>query len=163
LKEATLSESEIAEAWQALPYERLGLTRTECFADCPEYSFVFIRASGGDSRARALYEGQSGVPDLGIYEGSISLRQYAELCLLTDRLGFLELDAEYRAPWPGDASAIIDVRHSSGEHQVVDYGRQGPPELIALELAFDGAAANISWQPVPPDDAEDAEDGLAEE
>ncbi|HKO91205.1 MAG TPA: DUF6438 domain-containing protein, partial [Polyangiaceae bacterium] len=158
--------SEIAAAWEALPYERLGLTRTECFADCPEYSFVFIRASGGDSRARARYEGRAQVPELGVHEGSLSLRQYAELCLLTDHLGFLELEPEYRAPWPGDASAILEVRHATGDHQVVDYGRQGPPELIALELAFDGAAAGVPWQPLPPEDAEGApgsQDGVAEE
>jgi len=145
---ASLSPSELTAAWQGLAYERIGLTRTSCFSNCPEYSLVFIRGNGDETRARVLYNGTSAVPNLGAFEGAIGIREYAELCRIADRLDVLELEPEYRAPWPGDASAIVEVRHVSGDFRLVDYGRQGPAELTAFEWALDGAAMGIDWQPL---------------
>jgi hypothetical protein len=88
------------------------------------------------------------VPNLGAFEGGLGIREYTRLCQIADRLGLLELEPEYRAPWPGDATAIVEARHVTGDRSVIDYGEQGPSELIALELALDGAAASIEWQPL---------------
>jgi hypothetical protein len=149
LQQSSLSPNEITAAWSGLQYERIGLTRTRCFSHCPEYSVLFIRGSGEETRARVLYEGRAAVPNLGAFAGGLGIREYARLCQIADRLGLLELASEYRAPWPGDASAIVEVRHLTGDHAVVDYGGQGPSELTALELSLDGAAASVDWQPVP--------------
>jgi hypothetical protein len=151
LQQSSLAPSEIEAAWAGLKYERIGLTRTSCFSNCPEYSVVFIRGKGEEARARSLYEGRAAVPNLGAFEGGLGVREYARLCQIADQLGLLELEPEYRAPWPGDASAIVEARHVTGEHRVLDYGEQGPSELIALELALDGAAAGIDWLPPQPE------------
>jgi len=149
LKEQSLSQSELADAWERLPYERIGLTRTACFTGCPEYSLGFIRGSGDDTRAHAVYDARRNVASIGAFEGSITLHAYAQLCQLVDQLGIITLEPEYRASWPGDSSAIVDVRHTSGDYEIVDYGAQGPPRLIGVQLAIDGSARGIDWEAIP--------------
>lgn len=156
LTEPPLSSDELGNIWSNLPYARIGLTRSACSADCPEYALVFMRGEGTDSRALARYLGESNVDRLGIFEGSIDIRIYAQLCQLFDAVNFVSLAPEYRPSWTGDATATVSAFRGASYYEVADTGGQGPPGLIGLELALDGSAQGIAWQAVPNEVESDA-------
>lgn len=146
LKDRSILQQELAETWAALPYERIGLTRTDCLGGCPAYSLAFVRGSGEATRATAAYEGVANTEMQGAFEGTLSLRDYAQLCQLVDHLGFVDLEPAYRALWADDASATVLVNTEMGVLEVLDYGNQGPPELVALQLSIDGLSRSIKWE-----------------
>jgi hypothetical protein len=156
LAERALSPDELVGIWSHLPYERIGLTRSACFAACPEYELVFIRGKGMDSRAGARYQGDSHVDRVGVFDGSIGIREYAQLCQLVDALGFTSLPPEFRPSWTGDSTATVSVLQGTSLYEVADTGGQGPAGLIGLELALDGTAQAVAWEAVPVETPSDA-------
>jgi hypothetical protein len=147
LERQSVSQDELPRIWADLPCERIGMSRLACNANCPVYDITLIRGSSDETRARVLYTGHENVDRAGEHEGTVGLRSYARLCQLVDQLGFVELESEYRAPWDGDAAAIVRVSHATGAYEVLDYANQGPPELVALELAIDGTTGSATWEP----------------
>jgi hypothetical protein len=87
----------------------------------------------------------SGAEREGSFVGGTSLWDYGRLCELLDRLGFLGFDENYAAPWTDDETVVVEVSDASGVHRVLDYGHQGPPELMALQLAIDAIAERVEW------------------
>jgi hypothetical protein len=153
------SSDELGGIWSNLPYARIGLTRGACSAGCPEYALVFIRGGGTDSRAVARYEGQSNVDRLGVFEGSVDIREYAQLCQLFDSLGFVSLAPEYQPSWTSNealATVTVSAVRGPNYYEVADTGEQGPLSLIGLELALDGRAEGVAWGAVPDEVQPDA-------
>lgn len=146
LRGAGIVEQDMPALWAALPYDSISLTREGCFGTCPIYQVTFRRGIGiGEGSAR--YSGEAYVDRQGEHDGGIDLWTYARLCELFDSLEFLDLRASYAAEWTDDETVIVEVSTASGAHQVLDYGHQGPPELVALQLAVEAISERIEWAP----------------
>jgi hypothetical protein len=145
LRAGGLGYDEMAAAWAALPFDSITLARSGCFGSCPVYEVTFARGEGMGAGS-ALYQGDAYVEREGSFEGSIEIWDYARLNELFDHFGFLRLPEGYAAQWTDDETVRVEVSTGSSTHQVLDYGHQGPPELVALQLAIDAIVERIDWQ-----------------
>ena len=129
------------EVRNGIPCESVTLRRTSCFGNCPSYSVTFNRSG------EAVYEGVSHVDMKGIYNGEVGLFDFGRLCYAIERIGFLEMEKDYIAPWTDDSAAIVRVENAgSGQvSEVSDYGRQAHPEFWLLTNTIDSLSKRIDW------------------
>ena len=135
--------SDIANLWEALPYDSIELERTPCLGECPIYRVMFRK--GGE----AEYHGTAHVERQGVWTGKIDIFSYGRLCFLIDDLRFRELSPRYAASWTDSATVDITVVPTSNRTRVTvsEYGGVGPPSLWAVQLSIDGVAESIDWEP----------------
>jgi hypothetical protein len=145
LRAGSVGYDEMDAIWAGLPYRSIRLTRSGCFGSCPAYEVAFTPGSGMDAGS-ATYEGKAYVEREGSFEGAIDVWDYAHLCELLDHLGFVELDENYSSQWSDDESITVEASDASGLHRVLDYGHQGPPELVAVQFAIEAVTEKIDWQ-----------------
>jgi hypothetical protein len=139
-------EEGLAPEWADLPYDSIQLERQPCFGTCPVYTFQLFRSLSPEAPGRAEYEGIDYAEREGTFEGEVDRFDYARLCQLLEYFGFEDFEPSYTGNWTDDSTVIVTVRRPGSEHTVSDYGRQGPPELQALQLAIDAVAEKIEWE-----------------
>ena len=141
LYDGGIDHEEVPHRWRDLPYESITLERQGCFGTCPVYTATLRKGGEAD------YKGEAFVDHQGHWAGEIDIWDYARLCYLIDELRFSELATRYAAPWTDSETVVITVVPSKGGPAlaVSEYGGYGPPELWALQLAIDAAAARVKW------------------
>ena len=144
LREGGIYGGQEPAVWDALPYTSIRLERHGCFGGCPVYSVELTRGSGYGA-GRAEYTGELYVDRAGSFDGEIDIFSYGYLCQLLDELGFAGMDENYAAQWTDDSTVVVQATTADGTHRVQDYGRQGPPQLFALQLSIDATANLIEW------------------
>ena len=145
LRDFGLTEDEMPAIWAGLPYESITLAGGGCFGSCPIYEVTLTRAVG-IGPGSASYQGDAFVEREGSFEGTIDLWSYGQLCELFDHLGFRDLEEDYSVDWTDAETLILEARGPAGLHRVIDYGHQGPPELVALRLAVEATVEHIEWE-----------------
>jgi hypothetical protein len=141
-----------ANAIQArLPHDAVALSSSGCYGICPIYS-VELRRDGS-----ALYRGERFVERIGTFRGTVSLRDYARICVFLERFAFDELAPRYDGitfadgtgvMWTDDNTITIRTVGSGGtEKRVADYGRVAPPEFQAVQLLIERTIEGIAWEP----------------
>ncbi|SRR6266481_5874787 len=123
-----------------LPYESITLERTGCFGTCPIYRVTLWRSG------KAELEAKRHLPKLGNFSGEVDLSDYARLCYALDRLHFNEFEADYRAAWTDDSTAIVTATRAAGQKRVSDYGQVGPIELWTIQELIDGIRERVEWK-----------------
>lgn len=158
--------------WKGLPYDSISLERGGtggCFGACPTTTVILYRATvpgvrptpcraapcppDGEARGRAelhIEEGTIANPAARatrISDGSVRLREFANLSYLLYRARFLELPNEYVCRGcPADrAYTVLSVVSGGKTKTVIDYGVERPVELWAIQQAFDSVSRNITW------------------
>jgi hypothetical protein len=147
LRAGSVASGEEAAVWAGLPYTSIRLERHACYGACPDYSVEFTRGSGDSFTGPAEYIGVSDAERIGSFSGQIDFFSYGYMCQLLDELGFQSMDANYAAQWTDDSTVVLQATRADGTHRVEDYGRQGPPQLFALQLSIDATAALVEWTP----------------
>jgi len=133
---------------QAIPDDFLiTLARTSCFGMCPVYSVTI------DAKGRVTYEGKKFVRVEGRQSDQIPVTQVAELMATVQRVGFFELDDEYRVVRNADGTTtmvtdlpttFVTVTSGGRTKRIQDYF--GAPEpLHQLEKQIDEAARTKRW------------------
>jgi hypothetical protein len=156
LRQGGIGIDETRVIWAGLPYSSISLERQGCFGTCPIYTVTFSRGSG-ESAGLASYVGERYAARDGAFDGAIDIWAYGHLCELLDSLDFFGLEENYAAEWTDDATVIVEASGAAGSHRVLDYGRQGPAELVALQLAIDATADRIEWSGVGNESAPPAD------
>jgi hypothetical protein len=112
----------------ALPISSIKLERSACFGTCPVYSVTIF------SDGRVQYEGKEFVKEKGARTGAISAREFSELATKVERIGFLKLQAAYRAPVTDLPTTTVTVTRGRESKSVEDYfgAPQGLHDLEAL-------------------------------
>lgn len=146
LRQGGVSTDDLPATWGALPYASFSLSRGGCYGTCPIDTVTFTRGSGVGNGS-AEYEGQAYVEREGSFVGEIDLFDYGRLCELFDALGFERLEPNYAANWTDDETVVVSATVDSETYRVEDYGHQGPPELVALQLALEAITERIDWEP----------------
>jgi len=94
----------------------------------------------------AEYQGTKHVSRIGTFVGRVQFYDFAQLALLAERAGFMNLRERYAADWTDDATTSLTIRGRTGKDKTIeDYGSFGPPELWALQRAIDGVVESIRW------------------
>ncbi|MEO8295367.1 MAG: DUF6438 domain-containing protein [Gemmatimonadota bacterium] len=124
-----------------LPYDSISLKRDPCFGTCPQDEATLYR----DSRAR--YVGIRFVDNIGTYQGHVSLQDYARLCYMLDRLGYMTLPDSFAAPYTDQPTLTLTAhRTPGGLKSVRDYGPIGPVELWSLRELMIAVTGKIQWE-----------------
>lgn len=144
-----LSGEQVQEAWAGLPYSTIRLERKGCYGTCPIYNLELNRGSGTESEGPAAYHGVAYTTREGHYSGNIGLWDYGRLCQLLDRYQFMNLDEEYSADATDLSGVTIQAERLGNVHRVLDYGNQGGPDLVALQLSIDAIGDRIEWTASP--------------
>ncbi len=139
LLQGGVSYEEMDDVRRGLPYGRIEFERTPCYGSCPSYAVVLNRDGS------ATYDGRAFVEREGLHRGEIDIFEFARLSLLIDRFRLGDMDPEYAANWTCDTTAIIRVHDADRVIAVSDYGRVGPIELWAIQMAIDAVVDRIEW------------------
>lgn len=147
-----LGEEDASEIRGRLPWDAVGLSSSGCYGTCPVYS-VELRRDGS-----ASYRGERFVERIGEFRGTVSLRDYARICVFLERFAFDELAPDYAGltfadgtgvMWTDDNTVTIRALGRDGaEERVSDYGRVAPPEFEAVQLLIERTVERIAWEPV---------------
>ena len=123
------------------------LSRTSCFGPCPIYAVSI------DAKGAVKYEGKKFVRVTGVQADQIPVSQVAELAATVKRIGFFEMNDEYRVIRNADGTTtmvtdqpttFVTVTMDGRSKRVEDYF--GAPELLhQLERAIDEAARTARW------------------
>ena len=132
---------DIKKEWARVPYKRLTINYSPCFGECPVYRVEFLK--GG----KATYIGDRHSSLIGKYIGKIDVYSYTLLCSLLERIEADEMTS-YMANWTDDATITIAFETENENFGIADYGKQGPPELIAYHALFNKIIDEINWKPV---------------
>ena len=95
------SKSHQDAAYRSLPFTAISITHDGCFGLCPVYTAT-IRLDG-----LSTYEGKEHVERVGRFTGDVDLSDFAQLCLLIERSGFMNLADRYAAPWTDDETVTV--------------------------------------------------------
>jgi hypothetical protein len=141
IQDSGVDRDKIAATWDALPYTKIELERTECFGTCPSYIVTFN--AGGS----AHYVGRAYTAQTGEFDGEVDLTDYGRLCWLIERFDLLAGPQRYSANWTDAPTTLIRIQlRETGETiHISDYGDQGPVELWALFNAVDAVSGRIQW------------------
>jgi hypothetical protein len=143
-----------------------------CVGACPFTTVTFYRSTvsgiampapcrtapcpsgSGEVRGRAELRTVEGVSDAltspratRISEGSVRLREFANLSYLLHKLQFLALpDVYHCVSCPADrVCATVTVVAGGKAKAVTDYGLERPVELWAIQQAFDSVSTRTQW------------------
>jgi hypothetical protein len=61
----------------------------------------------------------------------------------------MNLDEEYSADATDLSGVTIEAERLGNVHSVLDYGNQGGPDLVALQLSIDAIGDRIEWTATP--------------
>ena len=122
------------------PYESISMRRTPCDGICPVYEITFYRT--GKVEFNAIRH----LPQLGEFSGVLDPLTYGRLCYFIEKINFSGLQPEYLAGWTDDTACIVTVTSANGKKTVMDYGRQGPIELWALQETIDALRYELKWK-----------------
>lgn len=142
LYSGSIGYDEIDNAWNALPFTKIELERTECLGSCPSY--VVSLSAGGT----ASYHGRKHTSRIGTFDGEVEIWDYGNICWMIERFKLLDQPRKYHANWTDSPTAIIRItlRDSNDTIEISDYGGQGPIELWSLFNAADSVANRIEWK-----------------
>jgi Domain of unknown function (DUF6438) len=118
------------------------LERTPCFGSCPVFAMTLHPGGTAD------YFGKMHVAKLGHYRGNFHPDDFARLSQLLEARGFFGLRPRYARAVTDMATVITRVKRGDTTTKVEDYGRAGPLDLWAIEMAITGVAADIDWKKV---------------
>ena len=136
------SRGQVAEA-----ISEVTLERHPCNLDaCPAYRLT-LRRDG-----TATYVGERNVPRIGRYRSTAQAdrpleAEFARLAKLIAAHNYLEMSDVYNPGQIVDGGTVsTGVVHHGRRKTVRNYASQGPVELYGIEMAIDGAAANMRWE-----------------
>jgi hypothetical protein len=126
---------------------QISLQRTACFGACPIYT-VSIYPDG-----LVEFHGERFVQSLGDFSARVDPANFTELANFADRLGFFELEEEYRVRREPDGSVvavsdlpsrITTLVREDRTKSVLNYFA-GPDELERFELLIDELTNSARW------------------
>jgi hypothetical protein len=135
LGKVMISDTEIARAQQALPYERIELSESSH----PWVSDGF--------RLELRRDGSIVESGTSNRNGTVSIHDYGQLCWLIERSGFETMpncaSNGYDLTW-----FTVKVWHAGSREPVTvfDYGGVGSPDLWTLRTAIRGVESRASWK-----------------
>lgn len=122
----------------------IGIERTRCFGTCPAYTLV-IRSDGS-----MRYLGEAHVEKLGGWQAKTDVYTFHRLANFIVDSGFAEMTNSYSSQvTDGDIAYTTFVRKGRRK-TFMNYLRNGPAKLWALEQLIDAVAAQATWTPLPP-------------
>jgi hypothetical protein len=75
------------------------------------------------------------------------LQDYARLCYMLDRLGFMALPDSFAATYTDAPTITLSASRQPGGWKLVsDYGPVGPVELWALRELVDRVVDGVTWE-----------------
>jgi hypothetical protein len=130
------------------PDTNIRLERTSCFGECPVYSVTI------DAHGNVVYDGQNFVRIKGRQSDRIPVTKVRSLLDTADRIGFFDLDTQYRTIRNPDGSVsgtitdlpttFVTVTSAGRSKRVEDYFGT-PKALRGFEREIDTAARTSRW------------------
>lgn len=129
----------------------ISLERTECYGPCPTYKLI-LRKDG-----TASYIGEANVKRKGKYKGKVFEYYFNRLAALMESHGYTDINfADNNVLCFDSPHVITSVSYDDGRHKTIDKDEcldsmpdmaERATKLWEIEMAIDGVAASIDWQP----------------
>ena len=131
-KSSGLPLEEISE----ITYERV----FGCEGECPLYKIV-LRKDG-----TASYLGTSYAERKGSYKSSYNEYYFTQIAKLMAKNEYLNFKDQYGPAGKDQGYVITSVAYAGQRKTIKNYGSLGPLELWTIEMALEGAMAEIKWE-----------------
>lgn len=120
-------------------YKVISLTKTECFGECPAYTFDIY------SDLSVSFEGRAFTAMEGVWESHVTHDQLKDLKAAFEEARFFTLKDRYYADYSDLPTTYLYYSNGTKEKKVMDY--YGAPEkLKRLEEQVEDLIAKLDWE-----------------